>query len=120
MSDAVIKRWESTSRKVKEFAELLDSIDTLDSKRKVLWKEIYQNALEDRLRAETLYAGALSSITTDSANDHAILGSTMTKYLERMGKSNEQILKLAELIVKVEEREARLDTEALMDQIEGG
>ena len=44
----------------------------------------------------------------------------MTKYLERMGKSNEQILKLAELIVKVEEREARLDTEALMDQIEGG
>ena len=35
--------------------------------------------------------------------DHMNIGSVMAKYLERMCRSNDQILKLAELIAKEEE-----------------
>jgi hypothetical protein len=33
-------------------------------------------------------------------NNHQQFGTLMTKYLERMSKSNDQILKLAELLAK--------------------
>jgi hypothetical protein len=104
-------------QKVKNFTELLDSLTELDDKRKILWKEIYQNAIDDRDRAGTLFTNA--TLTMDNASStHVSLGSTMTKYLERMSKSNEQILRLAEMIVKIEEKEKKVDIDVLYDNME--
>ena len=53
------------------------------------------------------------------AGDHATLGAVMTKYLERMCKSNAQILSLAELISKAEMADDRLNTDDLFSKISG-
>ena len=43
----------------------------------------------------------------------------MSKYLERMSKSNDQILKLAELIAKEEEKMDSVPSNEIFDQIVG-
>jgi len=44
----------------------------------------------------------------------------MSKYLERMSKSNDQILKLAELIAKEQEMQENIPDDQIFDQILGG
>ena len=68
-----------------------------------MWREIYENAISDRERASLLFTEAYKSMGMSTA-DHATIGTTMTKYLERMCKSNDQILQLADLISKAEEK----------------
>ena len=92
-------------KKVDAFSEILDQLNSTEEKKKVLWKDIYHNALVDRENAGMLFTDAWSRMGTGSS-EHATLGPTLTKYLERMCKSNEQILRLAELISKAEEKEA--------------
>jgi hypothetical protein len=54
-----------------------------------------------------------------SAADHVALGTIMTKYLERMSKSNDQILNLASLIDKSEKaEEVSMDPESLFRKIQ--
>ncbi len=43
----------------------------------------------------------------------------MSKYLERMSKSNDQILRLAELIAKAEESASVIDPNDIFDKISG-
>jgi len=50
-------------------------------------------------------------------NEHMNIGSIMSKYLERMSKSNDQILKLAELISKEEEKSAEVSADDIFNQI---
>jgi hypothetical protein len=50
-----------------------------------------------------------------NAGNHTMFGQLMSKYLERMSKSNDQILRLAEIISK-EEQES-IDPNAIFDQI---
>ena len=90
--------------KIKEFSDLLDGLESTEDKKKMLWKESYQNALEDRESASILLNDLLVTIPGNSAN-HSTHGSLATKYLERMSKSNDQIIKLAELIAKEQERQ---------------
>jgi len=90
-------------KQIKNFADILDSIESLESKKKMLWKEIYENALEDREKAKLLFNDAYISMQ-GGVNEHMNIGSVMSKYMERMSKSNDQILKLAELISKEEEK----------------
>ena len=85
---------------------------------KLLWREIYENAVSDRERASMLFTDAWSRMTTGSA-EHVTLGPTLTKYLERMNKSNEQILRLAELISKSEDKETRIDPDDVFASISG-
>jgi hypothetical protein len=57
-------------------------------------------------------------ITTDPEK-HALYGTTMTKYLERMSKSNDQLVKLAELMSKTEEfDDSPPDLDDVYDKIE--
>lgn len=112
------ERIEEQTGKVKDFAELLDSIQ-LEDKKKLLWKEIYENALYDRVKAEILYSNLLSVITKDP-NNHAILGMVMAKYLERMEKSNAQILRLAELLQKAQEEVEQISDDELYSKIGTG
>ena len=49
--------------------------------------------------------------------EHAAIGSTLSKYLERMNKSNEQLLKLAEIIARAEMENSKIDPDDLFSQI---
>ena len=85
-----------------------------------IWNEIYQNAFQDREKASMLVTNLWKEITADPEK-HALYGSTMTKYLERMAKSNDQLVKLAELMSKVdaEEEEKPLELDDVYNEISG-
>ena len=91
-----------TESKIEKFSDLLDSLSNTQDKKKLLWKEVYENALTDRENAGVLFTDLLVQSSGNSAN-HTVFGPIMSKYLERMAKSNDQILRLAELIAKEEE-----------------
>ena len=112
----MLSRFDETKKKIEHFGDLLESIETTEDKKKVLWKEIYENALTDRENANVLFTEAYRQMQGGSY-EHATLGPVMTKYLERMCKSNEQILRLAELIAKEEERVSKIDPEDIFSQI---
>ena len=98
-----MKRVKEKEKKISKFAELLDSLENTEDKKKLLWKEIYENALTDRESAGILLTDLLME-TRGSLANHGSYGSILSKYLERMSKSNDQILRLAELIAKEEEK----------------
>jgi hypothetical protein len=104
-------------KKVKQFSDLLNSIESLEDKRKFLWKEIYENAVKDRECASFLFADLFKELSGSA--QHAVAGSIASKYLERMSKSNDQILKLAELISKAEEDSSKIDPEDIYSTIMG-
>ena len=114
-----VEKLEKLGKKVKSFSELLDGIDTLGDKKKLLWKEIYENAISDREAASTLYTELYLNLN-GGTQDHVAAGSIMTKYLERKSKSNEQILKLAELIAREETKASKIDAEDMFTAINGG
>ena len=89
----------STEDKIKDFGDLLDSLQSTEDKKKLLWKEAYRNAIDDRVSASILVDDLLLQVQGNLTN-HQTYGATISKYLERMAKSNDQILKLAELVAK--------------------
>ena len=105
MSDSVEKiekllnKTKEKEKKIEAVSDLLSSLASTDEKKKALWREIYENAVSDRERASILFTEAYKSMGT-SSSDHISMGTTMSKYLERMCKSNDQILSLADLINK--------------------
>ena len=94
--------------KIRRFADLLDSLESTEDKKKLLWKEVYENALSDRENAGVLFTDLLVQSQGNAAN-HTMFGPIMSKYLERMAKSNDQILRLAELIAKEDEKSVNVD-----------
>jgi len=110
--------FDDVSRKTEQFGALLESIENLEEKKKHLWKEIYENAIVDRMNSYMLFTDVYSCMTGDKA-DHVTLGPMMAKYIERMNKSNDQLLKLADLIAKEEEKAAQIDPDNLFAQISG-
>ena len=113
-----IEKAENKEAKIKNFADILDNIDSLKDKKKLLWKEIYENAIVDRENARMLFNDAFMNLT-GALSDHANVGSVIAKYLERMCRSNDQILKLAELISKEEDKSTAVTPDNLFDQIKG-
>lgn len=112
-SDALdkIKTKES---KIEKFGDILSSIKNLDDKKRVLWTEIYHNAVDDRENASILFTDTLMQVKGNAAN-HNILGPVIAKYLERMSRANDQILKLAELVAREEETD--INTDLIFDSI---
>ena len=114
--DNLLDKNRKAEEKIKEFSGLLDGLVDTDQKKKALWKEIYENAVSDRERASILFTEAFKTMS-GTATDHAAIGSILTKYLERMCKSNDQILSLADLINKAETAETKIDSEELFSKI---
>jgi len=114
--DRALKNSGEITKRVDRFGDLLDSISALEDKRKHLWKEIYENALTDRENASILFTDIYQEMQ-GNAMQHSALGPTAAKYLERMCKSNDQILKLAELIAKAEEESATINPDDIFDKI---
>ena len=83
-----------------------------------IWKEIYQNAFQDREKASMLVTNLWKEITADPEK-HVLYGATISKYLERMSKSNDQLVKLAELMHRSEDTriEENVDIDDVYDQI---
>ena len=107
---------EKKENSIKNFADILDSIDSLENKKKMLWKEIYENALEDREKSKLMFNDAYIGMQ-GGINEHMNIGAIMSKYIERMSKSNDQILKLAELIAKEEEKEETISDDDIFSKI---
>ncbi len=114
--DNLLDQKRKSEDKIKNFSEMLNDLTTTEEKKKALWSEIYENAISDRERASILFTEAYKTMGTNTT-DHATLGTTMTKYLERMCKSNDQILQLADLISKAEQQSAKIDPDDLFNKI---
>jgi len=104
-------------KKMKDFAELLTSMDSLDTKKKILWREIYENACTDRLNAYVMFTEIYRTMGINDKNDHITLGPMAAKYIERMNKANDQLLKLADLIAKEETESSKIDPNDLYGQM---
>ena len=109
-----LEQFNEKEKKVEQFNEMLQSIKDLDDKRRILWQEIYNNAVTDRENASILFTDTLMQVKGNAAN-HNILGPVIVKYIERMSKANDQILKLAEIIAKEDSRQA--DPGSIYDRI---
>jgi len=105
-------------RNMDDFNALLDSMSTTEAKKKSLWKQIYQNALIDRRNAYVLFGDLYNMVAGDAAN-HGVHGINLSKYLERMSKANDQLIKLADLVDKEsqEAEETMFSNDSLYDQI---
>jgi len=117
--DKTIERIKNKQVKIEKFSDILDALESTEDKKKLLWKEIYENALTDRENAYALFTDLMKESQGNSAN-HAMFGQTMSKYLERMSKSNDQILRLAELIAKAEEKQEIIDPDDIFRKIKDG
>lgn len=104
-------------QKIKDFSDLLNQIDDVSDKKKKLWKEIYENAIADRQNAYVLFV-SLAKIVENDSTEHAVHGKTLSSYIEKMSKSNDQIIRLAELIAKSEKSKDEFDPEELFKKIE--
>ena len=120
MSKSIEKALDNVSakdKKIEKFSDLLDSLQNTEDKKKMLWLESYQNAIEDRESANILFTDLMLQSTNNRTN-HLQFGSLMSKYLERMSKCNDQILRLAELIAKEEEKNEVISPDDIFDKIQ--
>ena len=102
--------------KARKLNDLFESLKTADKRKKSLWIEIYENAIEDRENAQILWEDIQSNILDNTIN-HATYGSQATKYLERMNKSNDQLLRLAEIIEESLKDSENSDMEEIYNKI---
>jgi len=104
------------NKKLKDFSDLLDTIASTADKKKFLWKEIYENAIVDRNNAYMLFTNLYNSMGSAST-EHSTFGVLLSKYIERMNKSNDQLLKLVELISKEQEKSEKINMDDMFDAI---
>lgn len=102
--------------KIRDFGELLKSIDSLDDKKKQLWKEIYENAISDRQNSYVMFT-TLVRIMKSASTEFAVHGKTVATFLERMSRSNDQLIKLAELIAKAQSVDENINPDDMFEQI---
>jgi len=97
----LIKKTESD---LATFVDLLDSLTTVDERLKLLWKQIYENALTDRRNAYLIWTDLFMAVH-GNPEQHVIHGDHLSKYMERMEKANVQLLKFAELVYKAKDKQ---------------
>ena len=108
--------FDKIKEKCEAFGDLLEKLESTEDKKKLLWKDIYENAITDRTNAYILFMDIYTNMSS-GVSEHISVGPTLSKYLERMNKSNDQLLKLAELIAKEEEKNSRIDPDDLFQKI---
>jgi len=106
----------SIKERIKDFNGLLNQIESLNDKKKQLWKEIYENAITDRQNAYIMFT-KLVMIVQDKSTEHAVHGRTISSYIERMSKANEQLIKLAELVSRAESASETIDPNDMFEKI---
>lgn len=104
--------------RVHDFSELLKSIESLDDKKRQLWKEIYENAIVDRQNSYAMFA-KLVRISGDKTTEHAVHGKSIATYIAGMSKANDQLIKLAELVARAQRADDSVSPDAMFDKIQG-
>jgi hypothetical protein len=89
---------------VKEFADLLDNISSTEDKQKSLWKQIFENAVTDRVIAYIVWHDLYKTVYSNPS-EHAIHGQNLARYMERMSKANEQLIKLSEQVFMAKKKD---------------
>jgi len=107
---------QKTEEKLKKFGNLLDKIGGVDNNIKALWLEIYENAVADRERASMLYTDIFMDVR-GTPEKHGLYGVQLTKYLERMCKSNDQLIRLAEMVERVDREETPVNADDIFSKI---
>lgn len=113
----LIPESEVKEKRLQDFSELLDTLEDLADKKKHLWRQIYENAVNDRDAAGVLFLDLFVSTSGNTAQ-HSLNGPILAKYLERMCRSNDQLIKLAELIERADQANAKIDVEDMYSKIE--
>ena len=93
-----------TEKELTTFSDLLDSLASVDDRVKLLWKQIYENALTDRRNAYMVWSDLYMAVH-GNPEQHVIHGDHLSNYMERMEKANTQVLKLAELVYKAKDKQ---------------
>ena len=106
----------SIKDRIKDFNGLLSQIESINDKKRQLWKEIYENAITDRQNAYIMFT-KLVLIVQDKSTEHAVHGRTISSYIERMSKANDQLIRLAELVAKAESVSEKIDPDDMYDKI---
>jgi len=100
-----------------DFDELILTANDVDDRTKSLWIEIYTNAVEDRERISVLYTDIFREMK-GNAQGHMLYGPLVTKYLEKMAKSNDQLLKIVDQIMSHKKTEGSINPDDLLDQLQ--
>jgi len=109
---------EKTTEQLASFNELLETLASTEDKQKSLWRQIYENSITDRMNAYIIWTDLYMEVQ-GKPSEHAIHGQNLSRYLERMSKANDQLLKLVELVGAARKKETtELTEDALYDQIE--
>lgn len=106
----------SIKERIKDFSGLLSQIESINDKKRQLWKEIYENAICDRQNAYIMFT-KLVMIVQDKSTEYAVHGKTISSFIERMSKANDQLIKLAELVARAESASEKIDTDDMFDKI---
>ena len=109
MSKVTIERLQEAEKKIEKFKMLVSKMDEVDEKKKTLWMEIYENAIEDRENSYVLFLDLKMQVVGNIAH-HAVYGPVLSKYMERISKANDQITKLVEMIESEESQDVDADT----------
>jgi len=89
---------------IKEFTELLGTLASVEDRTKALWRQIYENSVNDRKNAYIMWVDLYIHVHSNPT-EHAVHGQNLARYLERMSKANDQILKLADLVSQASQEE---------------
>lgn len=114
----IIVEYEESKR---DFSSLLREIPYIDDHLRVLFLEIYANANVDRDAAQALFDNLVTHMTAARENvdaAHVMHGQNLTKYLERMNKANDQLMKLAEMVTDAKKAEEAINHDDVLSQIE--
>ena len=103
--------------KIKNFSDLLKSIKNMDDKKKALWREIYENAVTDRQNSFAMFY-SLSKIVEDKSIEYGVHARSLSSFLERMAKANDQLIKLAQLIADEQRRAENINSDDIYNQFE--
>lgn len=106
----------SIKDRIKDFNGLLSQIESINDKKRQLWKEIYENAITDRQNAYVMFT-KLFLIVQDKSSEHAVHGKSISAYIERMSKANDQLIRLAELVAKAELVSESISPDDMFDKI---
>ena len=61
----------------------------------------------------------LVKIVDDKSTEHAVHGKSLSSYIVKMSKSNDQLIRLAELVSKAEKSNDEIDSEEMFKKISG-
>jgi len=110
---------EANKLKSQNFSKIVNGIENLADEKKLLYREIYENAITDRQNAYMQFSILVGICNNGSSNstEYAIHGKGISAFIDRMAKANDQLLKLSDLLRRAEERDNFIDPEEMFNQI---